>query len=91
MRPEGCAPALRCQVVSLCQSSCFPSNTESAVEGNAVLIGNIDNVRGLIVNFNLLFSMTANLVGSVCYDFVNRIVQDLRREFLGIGVHAYIL
>ncbi len=87
MRPEGCASALRCQVVSLCQSSCFPST----IEGNAVFIGNIDNVRGLIVNFNILFSMTANLVGSVCYDFVNRIVQDLRREFLGIGVHAYIL
>ena len=63
----------------------------SAVEGNAVLISNIDNTRSLVVNLNLLFSVTAALVGSVYHDLVNQIVQDFRRKFLGIGILAYIL
>ena len=65
-------------------------HTESAVEGNAVLIGNIDNARGLVVNLYLLFSVAAALVGSVYHNSVNQIVQDFRSEFLRIGVFAYI-
>ena len=66
-------------------------HTEPAVEGNAVLIGNIDNARGLVVNLYLLFSVAAALVGSVYHNSVNQIVQDFRSEFLRIGVFAYIL
>ena len=62
-----------------------------AIEGNAVLIGNIDNTRSLVVNLNLLLSVTAALVGSVYHDLVNQIVQDFCCEFLGISVLAYIL
>ena len=62
----------------------------SAVEGNAVLIGNIDNARCLVVNLYLLFSVAAALVGSVYHNSVNQIVQDFRSEFLRIGVFAYI-
>ena len=66
-------------------------HTEPAVEGNAVLIGNVDNTRSLVVNLNLLLSVAAAFVRSVYHDFVNQIVQDFRREFLGIGVFANIL
>ena len=75
----------------LCVVRLFPSfglHTEPAVESNAVLIGNVDNSRSLVVNLNLLLSVTAALVRSVYHDFVNQIIQDFRREFLGIGVFA---
>ena len=63
----------------------------SAVEGNAVLISNIDNTRSLVVNLNLLFSVTAALVGSVYHDLVNQIVQDFCCKLLRIGILANIL
>lgn len=58
-------------------SGCFlftVLHTESAVKSNAILIGNIYNSDSLVVNFNLLFSVTATLVGSVYHNFVNQIV-----------------
>ena len=62
-----------------------------AVEGNAVLIGNVDNSRSLVVNFNLLLSVAAALVWSVYHDFVNQIIQDFRCKLLRIGILANIL
>ena len=50
-----------------------------------------DNTRSLVVNLNLLLSVAAVLVRSVYHDFVNQIIQDFRREFLGISVLANIL
>ena len=53
----------------------------SAVEGNSVLISNIDNTRSLVVNLNLLFSVTAALVGSVIAQLED-IPHGLRRFFV---------
>ncbi len=50
-------------------------HTESAIEDNAIIIGNNDNSNSLVVNFNLLFSVTANLVGSVYHNFVNQVIE----------------
>ena len=56
-------------------------HTESAIECNAVLIGNVDDARSLAVNLNFLFSVTAALVGSVIAQLED-IPHGLRRFFV---------
>lgn len=65
-------------------SGCFlPTvfHTQSAVESNALIIGNIDNTDSLVVNFNLLFSVSAALVGCVDYNFVVFCCGNFLRSF----------
>ena len=65
-------------------SGCFllsVLHAESSVEGNAVLIGNVDDARSLAVNLNFLFSVTAALVGSVIAQLED-IPHGLRRFFV---------
>ena len=74
-------------------SGCFllsVLHTESAIEGNTILIGDIDNSNSLAVNFNLLFSVTATLVGSVYHNFVNQVIEYFCSQFFWGGVFTDI-
>ena len=53
----------------------------SAVKGDTiVLLGSrqINDADSIVVNFNLLFSVSTALIGSVDYYFVNQIINHLR-------------
>lgn len=65
-------------------------HTESAIEGNTILIGDIDNSNSLAVNSNLLFSVTATLVGSVYHNFVNQVIEYFCSQFFWVGVFTDI-
>ena len=63
------------------------------MQGDAIIFFDsrqINDADSIVVNFNLLFSMSTALIGSVDYYFVNQIINHLCGQFLWIGVLANI-
>ena len=47
----------------------------STILSNTIIGINIDDSGSLVVNFNLLSTFPATLVGGVYHDFVNQVIQ----------------
>ena len=63
------------------------------MQGDAIIFFDgrqIYDADSIVVNFNLLFSMSTALIGSVDYYFVNQIINHLCGQFLCFGVLANI-
>ena len=50
----------------------------------------INDADSIVVNFNLLFSMSTALIGSVDYYFVNQVIKQFRSKLLGICILANV-
>ena len=58
--------------------------------GDAFHVRNVNNSNSLVVYLNLLSSVSAALVGSMDYDFVNQIIPYLTGKLLWVGVSANV-
>ena len=64
------------------------------MQGDAIVFFDgrqINDADSIVVNFNLLFSMSTALIGSVDYYFVNQIINHLCGQLLWIGVLATVV
>ncbi len=58
----------------------------STILSNTIIGINIDDSGGLVVNFNLLSTFPATLVGSVYHNFVNQVIKHFGSQFFGASV-----